>query len=65
MGLFGEKMTVEQRRNEPNDQFPVGMRVLAVDDDPICLRLLETLLRKCQYHGMIFFFIINWAFFIC
>ena len=56
MGLFGEKMTVEQRRNEPNDQFPVGMRVLAVDDDPICLRLLETLLRKCQYHGMIFFY---------
>ncbi|CAO2825878.1 unnamed protein product [Amaranthus hypochondriacus] len=43
-------MTVEQRRNEANDQFPVGMRVLAVDDDPICLRLLETLLRKCQYH---------------
>lgn len=34
------------------DNFPVGMRVLAVDDDPTCLRLLETLLRKCQYHGM-------------
>ncbi|CAL0304924.1 unnamed protein product [Lupinus luteus] len=32
------------------DPFPVGMRVLAVDDDPICLRVLETLLRKCQYH---------------
>ncbi|KAJ7979632.1 Two-component response regulator [Quillaja saponaria] len=31
------------------DQFPVGMRVLAVDDDPICLKVLETLLRKCQY----------------
>ncbi|KAK9683494.1 hypothetical protein RND81_10G145200 [Saponaria officinalis] len=44
-------MTVERRRrDEQNDQFPVGMRVLAVDDDPICLRLLETLLRKCQYH---------------
>ncbi|GFP81711.1 two-component response regulator arr12 [Phtheirospermum japonicum] len=26
------------------------MRVLAVDDDPICLKLLDTLLRKCQYH---------------
>ncbi|KAF4377790.1 hypothetical protein G4B88_031456 [Cannabis sativa] len=26
------------------------MRVLAVDDDPLCLRLLETLLRRCQYH---------------
>ncbi|XP_047342262.1 two-component response regulator ORR24-like [Impatiens glandulifera] len=32
------------------DQFPVGMRVLAVDDDPICLKVLDTLLRKCQYH---------------
>lgn len=43
-------MTVEQRRDESSDQFPVGMRVLAVDDDPICLKLLQTLLRKCQYH---------------
>ncbi|KAJ6731778.1 TWO-COMPONENT RESPONSE REGULATOR [Salix purpurea] len=29
--------------------FPVGMRVLAVDDDPICLKVLDNLLRKCQY----------------
>lgn len=33
------------------DQFPVGMRVLAVDDDPVCLKVLETLLRRCKYHG--------------
>ncbi|KAE9604525.1 putative response regulator and transcription factor RR-B-type family [Lupinus albus] len=33
-----------------SDPFPVGMRVLAVDDDPTCLRVLETLLRKCHYH---------------
>lgn len=33
------------------DQFPVGMRVLAVDDDPVCLKVLETLLRRCQYDG--------------
>lgn len=32
------------------DQFPVGMRVLAVDDDPVCLKVLENLLRRCQYH---------------
>lgn len=32
------------------DQFPVGMRVLAVDDDPVCLKVLETLLLRCQYH---------------
>ncbi|XP_060171855.1 two-component response regulator ARR12-like [Lycium barbarum] len=33
------------------DNFPIGMRVLAVDDDPICLKLLDTLLRKCQYQA--------------
>ncbi|MFS7938337.1 putative CheY-like superfamily protein [Helianthus anomalus] len=27
------------------------MRVLAVDDNPTCLKLLEGLLRKCQYQG--------------
>ncbi|KAJ4957902.1 hypothetical protein NE237_025013 [Protea cynaroides] len=48
-------MTVEERpvnagNDEPKDRFPVGMRVLAVDDDPTCLRLLDTLLRRCQYH---------------
>ncbi|XP_051150269.1 two-component response regulator ARR12-like isoform X2 [Andrographis paniculata] len=44
-------MTVEKIRADENcGNFPVGMRVLAVDDDPICLKLLETLLRKCQYH---------------
>ncbi|CAK9168822.1 unnamed protein product [Ilex paraguariensis] len=48
-------MTVEETRgsfgveDENNDKFPVGMRVLAVDDDPTCLKLLEGLLRKCQY----------------
>ncbi|KAI3796091.1 hypothetical protein L1987_38755 [Smallanthus sonchifolius] len=31
------------------DRFPIGMRVLAVDDDPTCLKLLDCLLRKCQY----------------
>ncbi|XP_019181982.1 PREDICTED: two-component response regulator ORR22-like isoform X2 [Ipomoea nil] len=49
-------MTVEEIRGHMgsekgnHDNFPVGMRVLAVDDDPICLKLLEGLLRKCQYH---------------
>ena len=33
------------------DRFPVGMRVLAVDDDETCLSVLENLLRKCQYNG--------------
>lgn len=47
-------MTVEETRGSSGndfDEFPKGMRVLAVDDDPTCLKLLEGLLRKCQYHG--------------
>ncbi|KAJ9548489.1 hypothetical protein OSB04_021032 [Centaurea solstitialis] len=47
-------MTVEEIRgvvggNNETDRFPIGMRVLAVDDDPTCLKLLDGLLRKCQY----------------
>ncbi|KAK4353722.1 hypothetical protein RND71_025916 [Anisodus tanguticus] len=30
-------------------QFPAGLRVLLVDDDPTCLRILEQMLRKCHY----------------
>lgn len=46
-------MTVDKRVSGGGgggDQFPVGMRVLAVDDDPTCLKVLENLLRRCQYH---------------
>lgn len=54
-------MAVEERRGRgvvgdddaSHYRFPVGMRILAVDDDPTCLKLLETLLRRCEYHGLI------------
>ncbi|KAL1553757.1 two-component response regulator ARR12-like [Salvia divinorum] len=42
-------MIVEEIRYT-DENFPAGMRVLAVDDDPTCLKLLETLLRKCRYN---------------
>ncbi|KAH6772358.1 hypothetical protein C2S51_010762 [Perilla frutescens var. frutescens] len=42
-------MIVEEIRGDV-ENFPAGLRVLAVDDDPTCLKLLETLLRKCQYN---------------
>ncbi|XP_011071399.1 two-component response regulator ARR2 isoform X1 [Sesamum indicum] len=32
-----------------SDQFPAGLRVLVVDDDPTCLRILEKMLRSCLY----------------
>ncbi|KAJ7514841.1 hypothetical protein O6H91_23G062200 [Diphasiastrum complanatum] len=31
------------------DPFPAGLRVLVVDDDPICLLILEKMLRRCSY----------------
>ena len=31
--------------------FPMGLRVLVVDDDPLCLMILERMLRRCSYSG--------------
>uniref|UniRef100_A0A0C9RI59 TSA: Wollemia nobilis Ref_Wollemi_Transcript_18815_3529 transcribed RNA sequence n=1 Tax=Wollemia nobilis TaxID=56998 RepID=A0A0C9RI59_9CONI len=47
-GLSTRSGNSERAVNE--EEFPVGMRVLVVDDDPICLLLLENLLRRCQYN---------------
>jgi len=35
-----------------SDQFPAGLRVLVVDDDPTCLVILEKMLRTCLYEGI-------------
>ncbi|KAL1556514.1 two-component response regulator ORR21-like isoform X1 [Salvia divinorum] len=35
---------------EVSQQFPMGLRVLVVDDDVICLRVVEQMLRKCMYN---------------
>ncbi|XP_074339245.1 two-component response regulator ARR2-like isoform X2 [Apium graveolens] len=32
-------------------QFPAGLRVLVVDDDPTCLMILEKMLRTCHYEA--------------
>ncbi|KAL6874109.1 hypothetical protein ACP4OV_014191 [Aristida adscensionis] len=32
-----------------NNKFPAGMRVLAVDDDGVSIKILEKQLRRCQY----------------
>ncbi|XP_010483380.1 PREDICTED: two-component response regulator ARR18 [Camelina sativa] len=43
-------MELKSTADGRNDKFPVGMRVLAVDDNPTCLRKLEELLLRCKYH---------------
>ncbi|KAK4477812.1 hypothetical protein RD792_017075 [Penstemon davidsonii] len=35
--------------DKASDQFPAGLRVLVVDDDPTCLRILEKMLRNFLY----------------
>lgn len=35
-----------------SEQFPVGLKVLVVDDDIPCLKILEQMLRKCMYSGL-------------
>lgn len=34
-------------------EFPAGLRVLLVDDDATCLKIIEMMLRKCHYDGTI------------
>lgn len=37
------------------ERFPAGLRVLVVDDDTTCLKILEQMLQKCEYNGVFFF----------
>ncbi|CAK8563748.1 unnamed protein product [Lathyrus sativus] len=41
--------TVSMKSGEGSDPFPAGLRVLVVDDDPTCLKILEKMLRSCYY----------------
>ncbi|CAJ2653980.1 unnamed protein product [Trifolium pratense] len=41
--------TATMKSGEGSDQFPAGLRVLVVDDDPTCLMILEKMLRTCLY----------------
>lgn len=43
------------------DQFPAGLRVLVVDDDPTCLIILEKMLRNCSYDGSITTFFLGFS----
>jgi hypothetical protein len=42
------KETEQANQKQP---FPAGLRVLLVDDDPVCLMVIGQMLRACQYEG--------------
>lgn len=47
---FGEKASEKMTLVEGFS--PAGLKVLVVDDDPVCLMILETMLRQCNYTGL-------------
>ncbi|GAB2265858.1 hypothetical protein Dimus_000889 [Dionaea muscipula] len=50
MSLPGSSLTRKPNSGDVvSDLFPMGLRVLVVDDDPTCLTILDKMLRKCHY----------------
>ena len=47
--VSGDASTAGERAKEGN--FPAGLRVIVVDDDPLCLRVVERMLQRCSYRG--------------
>lgn len=43
--------SMELVRSDSFDVFPAGLRVLVVDDDALCLKVVEHMLRRCNYTG--------------
>ncbi|GAB4843059.1 arsenicals resistance [Ancistrocladus abbreviatus] len=41
--------SVARKAGDVVSDFPAGLRVLVVDDDPTCLIILDKMLRKCEY----------------
>ncbi|KAI0524801.1 hypothetical protein KFK09_004187 [Dendrobium nobile] len=47
---YGSGLAIVTVAGAAPEQFPAGLRVLVVDDDVTCLKILEQMLRKCRYH---------------
>ncbi|KAK6790755.1 hypothetical protein RDI58_009836 [Solanum bulbocastanum] len=49
VSMSGDVATCKSEATVVTDHFPVGLRVLVVDDDVVCLRIIEQMLRRCNY----------------
>ncbi|EIE27570.1 CheY-like protein [Coccomyxa subellipsoidea C-169] len=45
----GEMSGEDLARSDSWEMFPAGLKVLVVDDDPLCLKVVEHMLRRCNY----------------
>ncbi|KAK3247476.1 hypothetical protein CYMTET_43025 [Cymbomonas tetramitiformis] len=43
----GNSFAPQDADNPPD--FPAGLRILVVDDDPLCLKIVERMLTRCSY----------------
>lgn len=41
----------EERKDSTDEDFPAGLKVLLVDDDPLCLKVIGQMLKCCKYEG--------------
>ena len=44
---------VLRKRRESWSNFPCGLRVLVADNDPASLQVVEKMLKKCDYQGLL------------
>ncbi|XP_006355059.1 two-component response regulator ARR14 isoform X2 [Solanum tuberosum] len=49
VSMSGDVATCKSEATVVTDHFPLGLRVLVVDDDVVCLRIIEQMLRRCKY----------------
>ncbi|CAA6664759.1 unnamed protein product [Spirodela intermedia] len=47
---LGSTLGPTKADEEVPERFPAGLRVLVVDDDTTCLKILEQMLQKCEYN---------------
>lgn len=52
VSMSNDGATCKSEATVVTDHFPVGLRVLVVDDDVVCLRIIEQMLRRCNYSGV-------------
>ena len=51
LALLTHAKKMNEKFREETEVFPAGLRVLAVDDDRVCLLILGKMLQQCHYKG--------------